>query len=522
MDIVKNHKKLFIIIVIVIVVIFAFVAKLVFGSGRTQTVLQTPDVSTITTQDLDQRVTADGTVVAANPESIFIELSQEVETVYVELGDEVEEGQLLVTYDIEDTRQELEDRIEEAQLSVENAQIALDELTTPAEGTELIDLQSAVVSAEKALENAKTTAANSDLVISQAEAAYETAKTTVENNAELLKIGGITQSEYDSSVTSMEAAEESLNNAKTAKTTNEQDVQEAELALEKAKINLENGQNRSNDPDTANSIKQQQNNLASAQMTLRSAQQDLEKLTEASYSPISGTIIENNAIEGQMLTDSTVMMEVADLSDLDVEAYVSEYDIAKVKVGQTVEMTSDGIEDKVYIGTVTKIEPVAESRSTISGDETTVPIVVHIENPDEDIKPGFSLDMEIIVVDLSDVLTVPISAVMQDDDGSTYVFKVEEDDTITKTTIEIGTYSDMYAEVVSGLQDGDRVMTSPDEDVTDGSKLSDYEEEVTVNTGTTQESTDSSSSSMQMGGMGGGGMGGGMPGGGGMGGGGPR
>ena len=84
--------------------------------------------------------------------------------------------------------------------------------------------------------------------------------------------------------------------------------------------------------------------VATAEMNVKSAEDDLSKLTEATYSPISGTIIESNAVEGQMLTDSTVIMKVADLTQLDVTAQVSEYDIANIKVGQNVELTSDGIE----------------------------------------------------------------------------------------------------------------------------------------------------------------------------------
>ena len=69
-------------------------------------------------------------------------------------------------------------------------------------------------------------------------------------------------------------------------------------------------------------------------------------------------------------------------------------------------MTSDGIENKIYTGTVTKIEPTASTQSTMSGSETVVPIVVHMDNPDELMKPGFSLDLEIIVEDLSDVVFI--------------------------------------------------------------------------------------------------------------------
>ena len=299
------------------------------------------------------------------------------------------------------------------------------------------------------------------------------------------------------------------------KAAKELSLQTAELSLEKAKLNLENGKNK-NDSETLNSVKKQQNTLETAQRSVASIQYDISKLTSATYSPISGTVIESNAVEGQMLTDSTVMMKIADLSNLDVEAYVSEYDIAQIQVGQKVEMTSDGIEGKVYTGTVTKIEPTASTQSTMSGSETVVPIVVHMDNPDELMKPGFSLDLEIIVEDLSDVVYVPLSAVGKNDDGTYYVYKVNENNVLEKTTVTLGSTNDTSAVIESGLSVGDTVVTSPTEEMADGALLSDFATTVTQQTQPEQNSSvlDSMGGGMPAGMPAGGQRGGAMPGGG--------
>jgi multidrug efflux pump subunit AcrA (membrane-fusion protein) len=353
---VKMTKKKGIVILIVLVVAIAafFVTKAKAGAKSDLRIIP-PTTTQIATGDFDQRVTASGTTEASDPYSIFIELSQEVKTVHVDVGDYVEEGQLLVTYDIEDTKKDLEDKLADAKISLQNAQITLAELIEPAEGTELIDLKAAVVSAQKTLQEAK-------IALTE----YETSMTESEKNLpyykQLLEAGSLSQSEYDSYVTE-------YNTLIDTKTTKENNVAAAELALEKANTNLENGTNKLNDKSTSNSYQKQLNTVSSAQRSIVSIEEEISKLTEATYSPISGTIIECNAVEGQMLTDSTVMMQIADLTDLNVSAYVSEYDIAKVAVGQKVELTTDGIEDTIYMGTVTEIEPTAVTQGTISGDE---------------------------------------------------------------------------------------------------------------------------------------------------------
>ena len=524
-----SKKTLILASLIILVVAGGFTAKNILAKTSNKEIEKFPDLARVENGDLSKKITASGTTVAADENSIFIELSQEVEEVFVEVGDVVTQGQLLVTYNITDTKKELEDKLKQAQINLSNAQITLEEITTPASGSELLDLQSQVVNAQKNIDDTKIEIENFNNTISQAETTVNNAKTDMENNERLLALGGITQLEYDKSVETYNNSVIALNEIKTNKASKEASINSLEIALQKAEINLENSQNKLNDVSTQNTYKKQLNTVETAKMNVETAQDELGKWTEATYSPISGTIIECNAVEGQMLTDSTVIMKVADLNNIDLEAYVSEYDIANVKVGQKVEMTSDGIEDKIYTGIVTKIEPVATSQSTMSGTETVVPIVVHMDNPDERVKPGFSFDMEIIVEDLAGINYIPISSVAKDENNETYVYKIDEEDKLVKTFVTLGTYSDMYVELLDGLDIDAKFIATIEDNMTDGSLLSDYK---TIITGGNRKENEESSimdnlpggGGMPGGGMPGGGMptGGGMRNGGGMPGGGPR
>ena len=115
---------------------------------------------------------------------------------------------------------------------------------------------------------------------------------------------------------------------------------------------------------------------------------------------------------------------------------------------------------------------------------------------------------------------IPVSAVMKEKDTKkTYVFEIGEGGTLKKTYVELGTYSDINVELLSGLSDDVKIVESPTDKMKDGSKLHDF---ATASTGTktTQQN------SLLGGGMGGGARSGGMGGatrsGGGMSGGGPR
>ncbi|MGL4792049.1 MAG: efflux RND transporter periplasmic adaptor subunit [Anaerotignaceae bacterium] len=472
----KLVRNLIIVAVVAAVGITAYSTALgMLGTGKTEERLVPPSLSEVTVGDVQQKITASGTTAAADPYSIFIELSQEVKDVYVEVGDYVEEGQLLVTYDIDETRKKLQDQLEQAEITLSNAQLSLEEITAPAEGTELLDLKTAIINAENNLEDAKKASTDLDKDLAESEANLPYYK-------QLYDAGSISKVEYEN-------YEKAHNTLLESKTTKEKSITTAELALEKAQLNLENSQNKLNDTATANNYQRQLNTIKTAQTSINSIKEEISKLTEATYSPISGTIIESNAVEGQMLTDSTVMMKVADLTDLNVSAYVSEYDIARVAVGQKVELTSDGIEDTVYMGTVTKIQPTAVSQSTISGSETVVPIVVHMDAPDSLVKPGFSFDIEIIVVDLTNVDYLPISTLVKDKEtDSYYVFVVNEQNVLEKTYVEIGTMSNLYAQVISGVSVGTKLFANPDNTVVDGANLMDYGTVEVVPVGSTNDS----------------------------------
>ena len=188
-------------------------------SNKTQTKL--PDISVVEKGDLSKRVTASGTTVAADPVSIFIELSQEVEEVFAEVGDKVNEGDLLVTYDIEDTQRELKDKLAEANATVENAQISLSELSAPVEGAELLELQNQVVNAEKNIKDTQSQIDSYDIKISQAQTEVDNAKKTMEDNAELLIVGGISQQEYDNAQQAYQKAIDTLTQTQNDKQTAE-------------------------------------------------------------------------------------------------------------------------------------------------------------------------------------------------------------------------------------------------------------------------------------------------------------
>ena len=206
--------------------------------------------------------------------------------------------------------------------------------------------------------------------------------------------------------------------------------------------------------------------IQSAAESLRSAELNMDNLQEAmnNYtitSPISGTIIEKDAKQGDALTSGSPLCVIYDLSYLEMVINVDELQIGALSVGQKVQLTADAVTDKTYVGTVTRVS----MKGSSSGGTTTYPITIRIDDTDG-LRPGMNANAEIVVAEAGNALVVPNAAVIRG--GYVLVSKkspsaanaVEDMDApegYVYVKVETGVSDDSYTEIKSGLQEDDTV-----------------------------------------------------------------
>jgi RND family efflux transporter MFP subunit len=427
-----------------------------------QSVNVPPAVENVRKGDISEFVTASGTVNAADTTGVYINATQKVSEVMVKLGDTVQTGDSLVKYDIDYSKKELENNLATQQISLRSANLSLNSLTAQTSETEMLQLQNNVSTAEKSVLDAKNNLNSTQKQIAELEIDLEEANTEAGENERLLSVGAITQEAYDESLKVVTDTETSIKDSKANIESQEKAVLNAEASLNAANLNLENAGDPLNAEADKINYQKQQNEIAKAQLAIENVEDQISDLIEESISLTSGTVIEINVEEGSVVNDETNIMKIADLSSLIVNANVSEYDAPLLALGQKVTITTDAIANMVYNGEITYISPVADVTSTYSGSETTVSIEVTISNPDGILKPGYSVDMEILVVDEKDVDIVSLSAVQKDnEENKYYVYTVDADNMIHKTFVEMGAYDDMNTQIKSGVKTGDTIVSSP-------------------------------------------------------------
>ena len=215
--------------------------------------------------------------------------------------------------------------------------------------------------------------------------------------------------------------------------------------------------------DLTESIQSASESLRSAEISMQNQQDNMSNYTITS--PISGTIIEKDAKQGDALTSGSTLCVIYDLSYLEMVINVDELQISSLSVGQKVQITADAVQDKNYVGTVTRVS----MKGASNGGTTTYPVTIRIDETDG-LRPGMNANAEIVVAEAANALTVPNAAIVR----GGYVLVTQDSPSASKadTTMEApegfvyvavktGVSDDDYTQIVSGIQEGDTIGYDP-------------------------------------------------------------
>lgn len=191
-------------------------------------------------------------------------------------------------------------------------------------------------------------------------------------------------------------------------------------------------------------------------------------------SPINGTVTRVNVSLGRYANDTEdnkPMFVVEDLENLTMKVKINEYDISKIKLGQSVTITADVLGKATVEGKVSRISPTGELKD-VTSKEMVIPVTIDVIQSDSHLIAGVAAKAKILIESRSGVLTVPIDAVLEDPDTEeSFVFTVV-DSLITKVIIKPGIEGDFHMEVLDGsIKEGDQVVLSPTFDLVDGMEV---------------------------------------------------
>ncbi len=377
------------------------------------------------------------------------EITGYLDEVLVEVGDQVQAGDVLARLDDDD----LQTAVLQATIDLRSAQSDLADVSQAATEAELASAESALESARLALTTAQLTYENAQK--SPYDADVRDTHIAVRYHAEKLaelEASGATDdvlSEAWSALHKAEAAfNETLQKAEMEQLEAWNQVDQARNNVLQAEANLETLKSRHDEQ----AVLRAQLKVDRVGLALEEAR---ESLAAAELrAPFDGIVVDVAATSGERVGSESVIT-LADLQNPVMRFWVEQSDLSEVGVGNRVEIAFEGLPDERFTGEVVRIDPALVTvDNTLAVQAWTS---LDFSGQDVNLLGDMNGDVEVISAEAHDVVLVPIQALREIGDGQYAVFIVGDDDELTMRVIEIGLRDAVNAEVISGLDEGERV-----------------------------------------------------------------
>jgi len=328
--------------------------------------------------------------------------------------------------DIATTKNYLEqDKIalQQADIALQQAQLALAQYEAAEESTKvnldnaeselkrIKELYEKKFVSKKALEDAQAQRAHA---VSQ----YESARKNVESQQQTVKSQDASIETRRKAIDTRQATLDfQERNIKAIKQAQEAQVRQAEVQLQTAETRLKQLQESLDDEKQVSKYSEStaKANLLRAESDLKNAEERLQWTNV--IAPMAGTVTDLKVEEGEIVisgrsafSSGPAIMKIADLSKMVLKTNINEVDIAKVRLGQKVEIEVEAFPDKKYEGRITEISPSGQQRPQES--VITFEVTIEVLGSPEELRPGMKAKADIIVIDKADVLQLPIETVL--------------------------------------------------------------------------------------------------------------
>jgi len=480
MDKLKNIKKIYWIIALVVVVLGAggFAGYRYWYLPSQEVVREDSTLQTATARrgDIILYAAGSGELIPSAEVDVSFDISDDVQEELVELlvgvGDEVEAGDILGRLDDSDRQENLVE-----------AQRELRELTSPSAIAEMeIDLAETMIGMEDDIDNlvglispavykAEGYVEDFTIALEEAQAAFdadpsdenEALLKSAEQNMKWANNNLAAQWEYYEDEYVLENFEDYYwdGNEKVWFTDGptEADIAStrAQISLAEATISelevllgaLKSGQDIPEEATGSEATK-----IRKAQQAVEDALEDLEATNLVA--PIAGIVTEINVDVSEMVGNEVVLV-ISDLTPPTLDTYYDESDWKNVQEGFPVEVVFDALQDNVYVGEVTHVDPALVNQSNTTVVYAVVELDITTTGWDE-LPVGSAAGVDVIGGRAENAILVPVEALREISEGEYAVFVMEDGQPRMKM-VEVGLQDLIYAEIISGLSVGDVVTT---------------------------------------------------------------
>ncbi|MGA3213486.1 MAG: efflux RND transporter periplasmic adaptor subunit [Terriglobales bacterium] len=305
-------------------------------------------------------------------------------------------------------------------------------------GQLLLQLDDASARAELAQATAQLKAAQASNAALQAGGSQEE---LLNRQASLTKAKG----EYDTAGRNLQA----LTRLQQEGAASQQEVTAAHDRLSRAEADLEFLQQKGTRRFSPFDQEKVQADLANAEAAVKAAQ-DLIARSNV-QAPFAGTVYSLPVRQGAFVNTGDLLVEVADLTQMQVRAFIDEPDIGRLRMDQTVRISWDGMPGRLWSGKVSALPTNIVNR----GSRMIGEVLCAVDNQDKKLLPNVNVTAIVVTADTTNALTLPREALHQEDNRS--IVYVVEDGRLVGRPVQTGVANLTHIEITKGLSENDTV-----------------------------------------------------------------
>ncbi len=185
-------------------------------------------------------------------------------------------------------------------------------------------------------------------------------------------------------------------------------------------------------------------------------------------SPSDGILTSLSYNENSFAAKGNVLFKISDKKTKCLIVNVSEAYIEGIKTGQKASIIFSAVNGKKYSGSVYKISDEAKQTGLLTGKETSVEVLIKIDNPDKRLKIGYTAECVIKTSVDKNIIIIPYEYIHSDEKGD-YVY-LKNKNRAVKTYIKTGSEYKKGIRIINGLKCGDQIIL-PDDDISDGQRI---------------------------------------------------
>jgi HlyD family secretion protein len=394
--------------------------------------------------DIDATISATGNCNAVVTVQVGSQVSGNISALYADFNTKVKQNQLVARID----PAMFQARVDQAKANLDGAKQAV------------ITARATLTKSESDIANAEANVASQKANVVRAQSAVTLAKVENDRRVVMLQEKIISQEDADTAKAAYDQAVANLDAANAALTASESAVESAKAQRDVAQAQLDGA---------AETVKQDQAALDQAALDLEHTQ---------IRAPVDGVVVSRNMDVGQTVAASfqapTIFLIAQDLTKMQVDTNVDESDVGPVRVGQHANFTVDAYPGAIFRGAVTQIRQAPINVQNV----ITYDIVVGVSNQDLKLFPGMTANVKILTGRAENALRIPVAALRfrpasasagarpkspagttKATQGLQTVYLLDEHGNPKAAQVKLGLSDGNFLEVLSGLTEGQRVVT---------------------------------------------------------------